>query len=435
VDLTVRRSDDGGGSWPRAQLLAADPGDGYSSMFNGAPVVGAGGAEFGGILFETPNDTISFGLFSADVPPAPPPPPPPPPANFIPAAHPSVAWEGRFHVRGDGRTVEFDLPGVTATFAAANATYFTAVFSGACGPEGAGARLESAVDGGAPLDTRAAGAFWVLPATPAAPYKISLARGLDPLRNHALAIRAAVEARSAGCSGSATLALAGVETDGAPAAAGTPAARRIEWVGDSITAGFGTAPPCAGSTAASEDASRGAALAAACPALGAACALFAVSGDTAMVPAGGAPPAKPPIPLIYNRSLTYNGSAAWDFSARPAPHAIVVNLGTNDAALPNFGADYAPALAAFLLALSGPAGWYRGHAAVPRALAYCGPMVFTYCAEMEAAVAAAAAAGANAAFLGAVNATLDGCDGHPGEKGQAELGLALAPLIKAHMGW
>ena len=62
-------------------------------------------------------------------------------------------------------------------------------------------------------------------------------------------------------------------------------------------------------------------------------------------------------------------------------------------------------------------------------------MVFSYCAAVEGAVAAAVAAGADALFLGAVNATLDGCDGHPGEEGQAELGRALAPLIKKAMGW
>ena len=439
VDLTVRRSDDGGGSWPRAQLLAAEPGDGYSCMFNGAPIVGAGGAEFGGILFETPNNTISFGLFNADVPPAPPPPPPPRPATLIPAAHPSVAWVGRHLVGADRATVSFDFPGVTATFTASNATYFTAVFTAACGPERAGARLESAVDG-APLDTRGAGAFWVLPpASPAAPYRIALARGLDPSRPHSLAIRAGVEARWAACSGGATVALAGVETDGAPPSGAPPPAspRLIEWVGDSITAGFGTAPPCAGAAAAAqEDASRGAALAAACPALGAACALLAVSGDTAMAPAGGAPADKPPIPLIYNRSLTYNGAAAWDFASHPTPQAVVVNLGTNDRALPNFAADFEPALAGFLLALSGPAGWYAGQGRPPpRALAWCGPMVFSYCAAVEGAVAAAVAAGADARFLGAVNATLDGCDGHPGEKGQAELGRALAPLIEKAMGW
>ena len=437
IDLTVRRSDDGGATWPRSLLLVPGQLDGgYSCMAPGAPLVGSDGIAKGGILYEGLGG-IFFSDFPIDLPPAPPPPPPPPPPTFIPAAHPTVQWAGRALKASDGGgAMSFDWPGTTGAFTASSATYFTAVFTGACGPPGKGARLESAVDGGA-LDAQSRGAFWVLPASPLTPYRIPLARDL-PLGTHALTIRVGVEARWAGCANGTTVTLAGVETDGEPVDPVPTTNRRLEWVGDSISAGFGTVSPCTKGAAEEEDASRTGALAVACPGLNASCSIVAVSGDTVLVPAGGAAAAKPPLPLIYNRSLTYNAgaAAAWNFSAHAPPHAILLNLGTNDVADANFAADYAPALTRFIVALAGLGGWYEGAPGPPpRVLAWCGPMENSYCSLMGEAVGAAAALGANAAFLGFVNATLDGCDGHPGARGQAELGAALLPLIKGSMGW
>ena len=451
-DLTVRRSDDGGGSWAHSAVVAPGPlGGGYSSLFSGAPIAGAGGSEWGGVLFEVAG-VIAFALFPAALPPAPPPPPPPPPPVLVPASHPAVRWQGRRWAHAPGGAlagaVSFDFPGVTATLAAANATYFAALFVGTC----SGARLESGVDG-QPLDARARGAFNVLPASPAAPYRIVLAEGLAAGGTHVLQLRNAVEARWAGCGpgSSATVTLAGVETDGVPVVvaaaaeegagaggAGPSPPRVLEWVGDSLTAAFGTSPPCRG---ASEDSSRGAALGHVCPALGAACSLVAVSGDTVLAPPAPAPPAKPPLPLIYNRCLTYApaeaaGACAYAYAPpAPAPAALLLNLGTNDLQYANFNASYQAALADFVVALASPQGFYAAAPAPPLALLYCGPITDAYCSSMAAAAAAAAARGARAAFLGFINATLDGCDGHPGVVGQAQMGAALLPLIRAQLGW
>jgi hypothetical protein len=329
--------------------------------------------------------------------------------------------------------VSFDFPGVTATLAAANATFFTAVFVGAC----AGARLESGVDGQA-LDARARGAFNVLPASPSAPYRITLAQGLAPGLTHVLQLRNAVEARWAECGPgtNATVTLAGVETDGVPVPVPAPA-RTLEWIGDSLTAAFGTSPPCSQAQSRTEDSSRGAALGHVCPALGAACSLVAVSGDTVLTPPAPVPPAKPPLPLLYNRCLTYQ-SASPGTCVHPtavSPSALLLNLGTNDLGYANFNATYVQALTEFVVALASPQGIYGAAPSLPLALLYCGPMASGYCSGAEAAVAAAVAQGARAAFLGFINATLDGCDGHPGEVGQRDMGAALLPLIKAHLGW
>ena len=431
VDLTVRRSDDSGSTWPHSLLIEPLSTDGYSCLAAGAPIVDADGTESGAIIFEAPNGTIAFTLFPAVLPPTPPPPPPP---AVIRAT--AAAWTGRFAAAGDG-SVRFDFPGVTAHFAVKNATFFTAVFSGTCATQ-YGARLESAVDGGT-LDTHSPGSFYVLAATPTAPYRITLASALDPTVPHTLTLRFANEARWAGCTANSTVVLLGVETDGTALPPPAPSARLLEFVGDSITAGFGTAPPCTGSgtTGLREDSSRSAALAAICPALGADCSLVAISGDTVITPDGGAPADKPPMPLIFNRSLTYETNVFWDFSHSLPPRATIMNLGTNDVVYyGSFYATYEASLADLVVAISSASGVYAGAPGPPpRALLWCGPITNVYCDRMNASVAAAVSRGADAAFLGFVNASLDGCDGHPGQQGQREIGAALLPLIRAQLGW
>lgn len=432
VDLTVRRSDDSGSTWPHSLLLDPSPTLGYSCLAAGAPIVDTDGTESGAILFEAPGGTVAFTLFPTVLPPTPPPPPPP---AVIRAT--AAVWTGRFAAAEDG-SVRFDFPGVTARFAVKNATFFSAVFTGTCAPQ-FGARLESSIDGGA-LDTHARGSFYVLGATPAAPYKITLATELDPSVTHTLALRFANEARWAGCTANSTVALLGVETDGTALPPPTPSARQLEFVGDSLTAGFGTVPPCSGSGSAGirEDSSRSAALAAICPALGADCSLVAISGDTVITPDGGAPAAKPPMPVVYTRSLTYaNGSdTAWAFSAFTPPSGVILNLGTNDVVYGRFNTTYEAALADFVVDISSPMGVYAGAPGPPpRALLWCGPITDVYCDRMGAAVTAAVARGANAAFLGFANASLEGCAGHPGQQGQREIGAALLPLIRAQLGW
>lgn len=476
-DITVRRSDDGGATWlPNTWLVQGGPTwGGYSCMaqvrvcshpdfeegsgralscysppslvrsvrcLQGAPLTRAdtGSGEYGAIIYEhalndtNATDVISFSLFPVVMPP----PAPAPFRTFIAASSSAFLWAGRRFLRGgDSNRVAFDFPGVTATVTTSGSTYFEAVFASTCTDP---TRLESSVDGKPPLDTHARGSFWLY-ATDAMPHSIMLGSGLDPALQHTLQIRQAVEARWAGCGPNASVELAGVFTDGTPSASPALPARRIEWVGDSISAGFGAAPdrshpstPCP-SASACEDPSHTAALGGVCLSLNATCAIVAVSGTTVIPTNASIEIAKPPLPLLYPRALTYDSSDAWNFSSW-IPDAVVVNIGTNDAALPNFNVDYVPVLTAFLVNLSSQAGWYGGAVSrPPRALLYCGPMVHTYCGPMQSAVAGAVAAGADAAFLGLINATLDGCDGHPGPEGNAMMAKALSPLIQAAMGW
>jgi sialidase-1 len=457
ADITVRRSDDEGASW-RANSWVVQRGPvwgGYSCIANGAPFTRAdatnstlfpAGQEFGGIVFERNHfvngseiNVISFAMFPVDMPPQ-----PPPPLHFVPAADPAFHWTGRRAADPDSGAVSFDFPGVTATLSAIGASFFTLEFAATC--PGQTIRFESAVDA-APLVTNASGSFWLY----TAPRNVTVSSGLDPSANHTLRMRLATEARNGGCGAAgpdpnSTVVFAGVWTDGTPLpapATGTAAQRKIEFVGDSITAGAADAPnPGCPSMPAVQDPSQAASLGYICPSLNAECSIVAISGDTVLTPN---PPIiyqqqKPPLPVVYNRTHSYiaaTGSAdtTWDFSSW-VPDAVVVNLGTNDVAAENFNADYSGSLASFILQIAGPQGVYASLGlSVPNVLAYCGPMNFTYCGPMATAVATAAQSGAKASFLGPVNATLDGCDGHPGRQGQAEMGAKLTALIAAAMGW
>jgi hypothetical protein len=133
--------------------------------------------------------------------------------------------------------------------------------------------------------------------------------------------------------------------------------------------------------------------------------------------------------------LTYRPETAWNFSTF-VPDVIVLNLGTNEQISPNFNSSYVPALTTFLLQLSSSNGYYGSLGLpVPYTLMYCGPMVFDYCDGMAQAAAAATSAGSKAVFLGPINATLDGCAGHPGPIGQAQMATTLTAIVKAFMGW
>jgi sialidase-1 len=452
ANITVRRSDDEGQTWLPGTWLV-QPGEvwgAYSCIAPGAPLrrkdAGDGSTDMGAIVFERTipsgppgsplagetTTVISFALFPVD-------PVSSSPRTFISASHPSVQWEGRTRVNPDG-SVSFDLPAVTATMVVQGATYFEAQFSSTCGTS---ARMESSVDGSS-LNTTSPNSFNLYPSF-TYPHSVPIFSGLDPSGGpHTFRLRHATEARWDGCLNLTTgVTLTGVWTDGVPVAPGPAPSRRIEWVGDSITAGFGTAPegskPACSSTLNSEDASRAAPVQV-CAALGAACSVVAVSGDTVLPFPIPAPAVKPPLPIVYTRSLTYdaNPDSAWDFSAW-VPDAIVLNLGTNDFAEPNYNASYVPSLVSFLLQLTSEGGWYgprpSPNATLPKALLYCGPMQMGYCQDMERSVQLAVAAGANAVFLGPVTATLDGCDGHPGPLGQAQMAATLGPLVQKAMGW
>jgi len=140
------------------------------------------------------------------------------------------------------------------------------------------------------------------------------------------------------------------------------------------------------------------------------------------------------MPSIFGRTLaTVNRDATWDWSGW-IPDALVVNLGTNDGSTvldPKYkyvetyeqlvmdaAAHYGPDLHVFLA---------------------CGPMSETYCAPVQDVLAAVSAKGVKAHFLdqrGFLNGTFGpGCCGHPGIEVDTAMGQHGAAAIKDVLGW
>ena len=224
-----------------------------------------------------------------------------------------------------------------------------------------------------------------------------------------------------------------------PSAALTPPAeprgeRRIELVGDSITAGYGSegaGPTCTGNIVALENEylSYGAVAA---RSLGAEHVTIAWAGRTITEMSG-----------FYDRTLATRAGSAWDFKAW-TPSVVVINLGTNDFNRGDPGE----------LAFTRPylAFLRRLRALYPRALLVCalGTMLSdTYPAGahalakarayITATVAKAKAAGdARIVFLEfAPRDPMDGlgCDYHPSVKTHRAMAERLASVLRSELAW
>jgi lysophospholipase L1-like esterase len=213
-------------------------------------------------------------------------------------------------------------------------------------------------------------------------------------------------------------------------------ARRLELVGDSITAGYGvlgrdeTCP----FSAATEDYTRSfAALTAA--ALGAEAHVVAWSGRGVCRNYADEP--GEPMPALHGRTLPARGDSRWDF-ARFVPAAVVVNLGTNDFGLGRPpAARFVAAYAAFLRHL---------RAVYPAAFLLCvlGPMLAG--ADRDAAwdwvtEACARVGGEGRGRLAllevAPQAPADGygCDWHPSAATQRRVAAAVVAALRDALGW
>lgn len=61
---TIKRSGDGGKSWPSSLLIEPGPSAGYSCLIAGELKVGSTGQ--GGVLYEAPGETIKFARFALE---------------------------------------------------------------------------------------------------------------------------------------------------------------------------------------------------------------------------------------------------------------------------------------------------------------------------------------------------------------------------------
>jgi lysophospholipase L1-like esterase len=191
--------------------------------------------------------------------------------------------------------------------------------------------------------------------------------------------------------------------------------RRIEVIGDSISAGYGD-EGCPFGVNENSDLAYGAVAA------------RAVLADVHIIATSGIGMAKSlsgakTMPEIYEHTFGDINATAWDFT-RYAPDVVVINLGTNDN---NAGVDknaYKVAYTAFL-------GTVRGH--YPNAFVYCvSQNGNTLVTELKAVVAAKA--DPKIKYL-ALSGNGLGCMGHPDVMGQQQMANGLVAVLQADLGW
>ena len=206
----------------------------------------------------------------------------------------------------------------------------------------------------------------------------------------------------------------------------SPYAYQLEFIGDSITCGYGVEGPDENCNFSGDTESAYVSYAAiAARALGASAHLIAYSGKGVHQNYGG--DMTEPMPELYGRTLTQDPNLAWDFAAY-VPDAVIVNLGTNDFSAPIQGADFVADYVALL-------GEIRGN--YPNAAIFC--VSWTgWGADNQAHVATAVQTFGDPG-VHEVEFTIDaqdgwGCDYHPSVVTHQKLGAQLAEQITTTLG-
>ena len=191
--------------------------------------------------------------------------------------------------------------------------------------------------------------------------------------------------------------------------------RRIEIIGDSISAGYGN-EGCPFEVNENSDLAYGAVAA------------RAVGADVHIIAQSGIGMAKSlsnavTMPEIYERTFGGNNTTAWDFS-KYTPDVVVINLGTNDN---NAGVDknlYKTTYVNFLTKV-------RGH--YPNALIYCvSQNGNTLTPEVQSVVMTKA--DPKIKYL-ALMGNGAGCQGHPDLAGHQSMANGLIAALKSDVGW
>ncbi|MGO9834580.1 MAG: SGNH/GDSL hydrolase family protein [Polyangiaceae bacterium] len=220
-----------------------------------------------------------------------------------------------------------------------------------------------------------------------------------------------------------------------------PFSRRIEYVGDSITCGYGNlgADASCGFSPQTEDEIRAyGALTAAD--LHAEQTVVAYSGVGLMRNHDGS--TKNLMPVRFERTLADDPTSRWAFEG-PPPDVVVIGLGTNDFAMGDPGPGFAQAYTAFILQL-------RAHYAAAEIVCTLGPMLRDSVppgtmsrtqagAYIEAAVKEARAAGdAHVRYLAFDEQQARdgyGCDWHPSLATHRLMAVKLEALVREITGW
>jgi lysophospholipase L1-like esterase len=207
----------------------------------------------------------------------------------------------------------------------------------------------------------------------------------------------------------------------------SPWTHRLEFVGDSITAGYGAegvGPSCSFSLDTESAYASYASVAA--RALDAEAHLIAYSGKGVYQNYGG--DTTEPMPALYERTLGSDAASVWDFSYQA--EAVLINLGTNDFSASVNQATFESAYSALILLV-------RSHH--PAAAIYCiagAIMNPTATAYITNAIAASGDANTHLLELPAVDPGEGwGCDYHPSAASHARFGGLVADRLRADLGW
>jgi lysophospholipase L1-like esterase len=217
---------------------------------------------------------------------------------------------------------------------------------------------------------------------------------------------------------------------------GEPApTRRLEVIGDSISAGYGnegTFPCQFGAPTENHYLSYGAISA---RSLQAELYTEAWSGIGMLRNSDGTTAGT--MPELYPRTLPQRARSVWDFSEF-VPNAVVINLGTNDFGTGDPGVAFQNAYTQFVQAL-------RGHYPAARFFLALGPMLggaqyLQASGYLQGVVAARAAAGdKNLTVLefGSQDMAADGigCDYHPSLKTHQKMADKMTAALQADLGW
>lgn len=370
-------------------------------------------------------------------------------SNAVSASSPLVSWSGRVWQTGDG-AISADWAGVSARVSVTNNfTYVRVVVNDTCA--GGNKFAVKLVDAQGVADWPV-GAFYTEPGQQV--YTLFAAAGRlsywGPTAT--LAVTKDVEARFTQCAQGVTF--LSFVSDGAFLPPPLPT-RHVEVIGDSITSGdlvFCTTPwgdrvPVNNSLwTDSWSTSYGSLL---CDTFGAACSTVSWGGMGLV--AGDVPSWWwPSLPDVYGSALAWAVSLAgpgaplaypWNASAAPRTDAVIINIGTNDAAGGRFNnasflAQYIATYVALVATISGASPGDRHGAAAPAPnffLAY-GPMTTAYAPAVLEVVQQVTALGHRATPL---NLTLPGgCHcGHPSDADHLLMAQTARPVIASVMGW
>jgi hypothetical protein len=362
--------------------------------------------------------------------------------DMINASSHLADWSGRSLFTSDGGGVMFDWLGVTARVQVTNATYV-------------GATIATTANRGTRLKAYASGQgfilfpqvqFWVDPRL-TSPYTLWLSPNPE-------STIITLENMVAPQYSTGTTSVLTFETDGTFKALaptdrlGGATNRRIEFVGDSITAATNIVRPegathyCGDGGYQSDWSQTYEALL--CHRFGASCSTVAVGGKCMMRECGGLQMPDYYLATMYADApqATYNFSAGW------VPDAVFIDLGTNDMrAISKLGPSGMTAFANqtvnFMLGASARYG--------SRDIEFflnAGPMENATMEGTLSAVAQASAAGLRATFVDMRGACAgarlhqpddsdqcDGCAGHPGIEGHRGMYEAAWPVMAKVMGW